>query len=134
MDTYSFSVLFACAIMFMMLCRWIVRERPILAPTALGFWDGFVSHCVAGEPQAAPSLGPPNKSAPVARKRLTPLQKKKVGALAHWRCQLCKKELDHTYEVDHIRPVSQGGTNEFSNLRALCRGCHGRISMAAYVR
>ena len=136
MGVASFSVMFACAFLFMMLCMWIVRERPLLAPAALGFWDGFVSHSYTGEPQGAPSaIASPKKTpAPFARKRLTPLQKKKVGALAHWRCQLCKKELDHTYEVDHIRPVSQGGTNEFSNLRALCRGCHGRVSMAAYVR
>ena len=39
--------------------------------------------------------------------------------------------IPHAYEVDHIRPVSRGGTNDFSNLRALCRECHGKVSLAA---
>lgn len=29
-------------------------------------------------------------------------------------------------EVDHIRPLSQGGTNDWSNLRAMCKRCHSR--------
>ena len=28
------------------------------------------------------------------------------------------------YEVDHILPLSEGGTNEASNLQALCLMCH----------
>jgi len=29
-------------------------------------------------------------------------------------------------EVDHILPLSQGGTNEGSNLRSTCKACHCR--------
>ena len=28
------------------------------------------------------------------------------------------------YEIDHIRPFANGGTNEIDNLQALCKGCH----------
>lgn len=30
-------------------------------------------------------------------------------------------------EVHHIIPVSQGGTNEESNLMSLCKSCHNKI-------
>ena len=135
----SLPALFVCVLVCMLLCTWVVHARPYLAPSALRFWDEFFPHAVAANAEPLPSQAAVRRPArttpgPVHRKRLTPLQKKKVGALAHWRCQLCGEELTHTYEVDHIRPVSRGGTNDFSNLRALCRECHGRVSMAAYAR
>ena len=30
-------------------------------------------------------------------------------------------------EVHHIKPLSEGGTNDFSNLMSLCKSCHSRI-------
>ena len=27
-------------------------------------------------------------------------------------------------ELDHIKPISEGGTNNFANLQWLCRSCH----------
>lgn len=32
--------------------------------------------------------------------------------------------------VDHIRPKSQGGTDDLGNLQCLCHGCHGAKSAA----
>jgi 5-methylcytosine-specific restriction protein A len=32
--------------------------------------------------------------------------------------------------VDHIRPLREGGTDEWSNLRGLCPGCHSRVTRA----
>ncbi|MBO5449795.1 MAG: HNH endonuclease [Ruminococcus sp.] len=29
-------------------------------------------------------------------------------------------------EVHHIKPLAEGGTNDFSNLRALCKICHSK--------
>ncbi len=134
---FSLIAMCACALACMLLCSWVVRARPDLAPSALGFFDGFLSHAVATnfEPHRPRAVAPAKSTAgPTQRKRLTPLQKKKVGALAHWHCELCGQVLDESYEVDHITPVSRGGSNDFSNLRALCRGCHGRVSMAAYIQ
>lgn len=31
-------------------------------------------------------------------------------------------------EVHHMKPLSQGGTNEFANLMALCTPCHSEIT------
>lgn len=33
-------------------------------------------------------------------------------------------------DVDHIRPLSQGGTHDAANLRSLCHSCHSRRTLA----
>jgi 5-methylcytosine-specific restriction endonuclease McrA len=33
---------------------------------------------------------------------------------------------EDAYEVDHHIPLFKGGSNEVSNLIALCRNCHGK--------
>lgn len=45
-------------------------------------------------------------------------------------CEQCKKEgrLTPTQEVHHILPLSRGGSHDFTNLMALCKPCHSRIS------
>ena len=41
-------------------------------------------------------------------------------------CQACLRtgQLTPASEVDHIVPVSQGGTNDLGNLEAICHRCH----------
>ena len=50
-------------------------------------------------------------------------------AAAHPLCEMCLKEGRFTPvdEVHHIKPVSQGGTHDESNLMSLCRSCHTKI-------
>jgi len=67
---------------------------------------------------SAPSLIKKNRS-------VSQLLKKKVAAKQQWACGHCKKILDASYEVDHIVALYKGGTNDESNLIALCRNCHG---------
>lgn len=44
-----------------------------------------------------------------------------------WHCQVCGKELTKdTVTIDHIVPVSKGGTNDSANLQPLCRPCNTR--------
>ena len=38
------------------------------------------------------------------------------------KCDCCLKGKKN--EIDHIRPLSNGGTNELNNLQALCKACH----------
>lgn len=38
-------------------------------------------------------------------------------------CRMCSAP---SQEVDHIQPLSRGGTNERENLQGLCRSCHSR--------
>ena len=48
-------------------------------------------------------------------------------------CELCKRDGRYTdaTEVHHIKPLSEGGTNDADNLMALCHSCHSRITMTA---
>lgn len=41
-------------------------------------------------------------------------------------CVYCNSCLREKYEVDHIMPISRGGTNWPSNLQCLCPDCNGR--------
>ena len=48
----------------------------------------------------------------------------------HPLCEQCQKEnrITPAEEVHHILPLSKGGGNESSNLMALCKSCHSRIT------
>lgn len=45
------------------------------------------------------------------------------------RCRLCGAKASH---VDHITPLSRGGTHVRSNRRALCAPCHHRVTGEAF--
>lgn len=57
-------------------------------------------------------------------------KKKFVAARQDWKCNICKYQLDHTYEVDHTIRLEYGGSNDVDNLVALCRNCHGKKTAA----
>jgi hypothetical protein len=69
-----------------------------------------------------------NKNKTIKR-NVSELAKKIVASNQKWRCAKCKQLLDFTYEIDHIKPLYKGGGNEVKNLRALCRGCHGKKTL-----
>lgn len=60
--------------------------------------------------------------------------KKLVASNQKWNCKSCNNMLDATYEVDHIISLEDGGDNNISNLRALCRNCHGKKTMTDNIR
>ncbi|MBM7561496.1 HNH endonuclease [Fusibacter tunisiensis] len=49
---------------------------------------------------------------------------------AHPLCEECEKNgrIKAAEEVHHILPLSKGGGNETSNLMALCKSCHSKIT------
>ena len=52
-------------------------------------------------------------------------------ALDGYTCVLCEQlynRLTPAEEVDHIKPVFLGGTDDLDNLRALCRPCHVKVT------
>ena len=44
-------------------------------------------------------------------------------------CEECfeKGILTPVEHVHHIKPLDEGGTNDFDNLKSLCQSCHSRI-------
>lgn len=54
------------------------------------------------------------------RHMITPQLMARDGAY----CAHCGEERDLT--IDHVRPLSRGGSNELSNLQVLCRPCNSR--------
>lgn len=48
----------------------------------------------------------------------------------HPLCEMCKRQgrITPAEEVHHIKPLSQGGTHDDSNLMSLCKECHSRIT------
>ena len=61
---------------------------------------------------------------PPYRRVLTESEKKRVAASQKYTCAQCKRQLTHLYEVDHVEEQSIRKNHHFSNLQALCPGCH----------
>ena len=60
------------------------------------------------------------------KRSVSETKKKFVASQQNWKCNKCENKLNHTFEVDHVKRLENGGTNEVSNLEALCRECHGQ--------
>jgi hypothetical protein len=66
-------------------------------------------------------------SGPKPTKRsVSETKKKYVAYIQDWKCGKCGNKLTHTFEVDHKVRLEYGGSNEPTNLVALCRECHGQ--------
>ena len=95
--------------------------------------------------QRTPSPGAGYGVVPTAarRRRCTPFQAKRIAAAQDWRCacgcvdpsdpQRRGYLLDASYEIDHIVPLSAGGSNHESNLQALLR-THHQAKSSAFAR
>jgi hypothetical protein len=59
------------------------------------------------------------------KRSVSEAKKKYVAARQEWRCAKCGGSLPACYEIDHMKELQDGGTNEVDNLQALCRNCHG---------
>ena len=68
------------------------------------------------------------------RKKISANIKRIIGALQEWKCALCHTTLLANFDIDHKTPLFKGGTDEQSNLQALCKNCHGEKTIAEEVR
>lgn len=61
-----------------------------------------------------------------AKKRVAGIQRfTYAGNVFDYKCPLNGLPFDESgYDIDHIKPLCEGGTNETSNLQALCLMCH----------
>ncbi len=59
------------------------------------------------------------------RKGIAPKLRYQVLQRDKFKCVLCGKDAkEELLEIDHIKPVVYGGTNDFKNLRTLCAECN----------
>jgi 5-methylcytosine-specific restriction endonuclease McrA len=59
------------------------------------------------------------------KRSVSETKKKYVASQQNWKCGKCNQQLSAWFEVDHKVRLERGGSNEVSNLVALCRECHG---------
>lgn len=67
------------------------------------------------------------------KRSVSETKKKYVASNQEWKCGHCYQQLDHTFEVDHIKDLQYGGDNTVQNLVALCRNCHGKKTMSSKI-
>lgn len=96
--------------------------RSVMTSSNTSYNDMNVSRPVGG------NIPRSERAVPTGFKKRAVSESKKKYVASHqgWRCGHCKQQLDHTFEVDHDVELQFGGTNDVSNLVALCRNCHGK--------
>jgi 5-methylcytosine-specific restriction enzyme A len=70
-------------------------------------------------------LGP---GSPITRKGVKPSKRRKVFERDGYKCRSCERTGDESnpLTIDHVVPLSHGGTNEQRNLQTLCLSCNLR--------
>jgi Zn finger protein HypA/HybF involved in hydrogenase expression len=58
------------------------------------------------------------------KRSVSETKKKFIASQQNWKCNNCGNQLNHTFQIDHKIDLQYGGTNEVSNLAALCNNCH----------
>ena len=114
----------------------IAMATVLLVVFVVSRWDARVAyrllaHCQNHifEPELGEAPAISLGTHPTKRKRFSPLVSKQVAARQLFRCDICKRLFDdQLWDLDHITPLFRGGSNELSNVRALCRACHMQVS------
>ena len=72
----------------------------------------------------------------MSRIRLSPTRRLAHFLAAGGRCAGCGWRIQpgQRWDLDHIRPLSEGGSNADCNLQVLCRTCHGVKSSSEHTR
>jgi hypothetical protein len=119
----------------------VVSAMPTSATTSLlqsgiGFMGGHATTLTPNPTHMGGGFGGGSGSGPggaggvtVPKRSVSDARKKVVAAGQGWTCAHCHETLEASYEVDHVVELQDGGTNDVSNLMALCRNCHGRKTL-----
>lgn len=63
------------------------------------------------------------------RKKFAEWEKRLIAWQQRYRCAVCSKMLPFAWELDHINPLFNGGSNDRENVQILCGCCHGAKSI-----
>ena len=90
------------------------------------FWDSSKNFYFSGIDLAGEYLDKLRLQRKKRRANLKPSLRFKILHRDQYRCQTCGATAEDgaKLHVDHILPVSKGGTNDESNLRTLCSECN----------
>ena len=77
-------------------------------------------------PSQYPMMQQPQQQQKATKRSVSETKKKYVASMQNWKCGECSAQLNAWFEVDHRTRLEYGGSNEVSNLVALCRECHGK--------
>jgi hypothetical protein len=72
----------------------------------------------------------PDYPTQINKRNVNSKTKKLVASRQNWRCGICGRQLDETFEVDHVIPLYKGGSNSMENLVALDPICHRKKTRA----
>ena len=62
------------------------------------------------------------------KRKISRAKRNIVASNQNWTCAECGSKLPPSFHVDHIDPLSKGGTDEVDNLQAVCPNCHSEKS------
>jgi hypothetical protein len=68
------------------------------------------------------------KAFATARRHPTGLQRQILACRQKWTCAVCASLLPAVFHVDHVKPLSLGGSHDAHNLQVLCPNCHATKS------
>ena len=114
--TWSGYIRMAGGVVIIGYLYWQMRDRPTEFKDTLDMAKDLLIH--------NPGSGMYGGGGTREKRNVTGLMKKKVAASQQWKCGACSQTLDETYEVDHKLALFKGGSNDMSNLVALCPHCH----------
>lgn len=58
------------------------------------------------------------------RRKIGPKKRKRVFARDGWKCLRCGQDEETLLTIDHVVPVSRGGSDDDDNLQTLCKRCN----------
>ena len=83
--------------------------------------------------QQTPQMKRMLNSGNTTKRSVSETKKKYVASQQQWKCRKCGSQLDASFEVNHKIALHSGGSNHVSNLEALCRNCHGQVTMLSHL-
>lgn len=107
---------------------------PILDFTSKHNWSGIGGEqypVVEMPQQIKPNIIP--SGGKTTKRSVSETKKKFVASRQGWKCGHCKSTLSHTFEIDHIIGLHEGGSNNIDNLTALCRECHSVKTASSFL-